>query len=133
VYQACVEAFYYMVGYAPAQTSVVSLGTGRFASWKDPRWLWPWLGWVLGELLRSPGEQQTELVQRHFSEVCFYRLDTELPRDIPLDGVGDIDTLRQYGERFAASVDWNAILSGTDMTYRVTAANTLWRQYRRPL
>ena len=67
VYQACVEAFVYTDDYRPEETTVVSLGTGHFLDRRRPSWIWAWLNWLLAELLRSPGEQQTELVHRHYS------------------------------------------------------------------
>ena len=41
VYQACVEAFHYSdpAVYRPAETVVVSLGTGRFVDGRRPRWI----------------------------------------------------------------------------------------------
>jgi uncharacterized protein len=139
VYQACVEAFYYTGQYRVEETTIVSLGTGRFVENQQPTWIGAWLEWVLAELLRSPGEQQTELVQRHFSPATFYRLDPDLKsldptleRAIPLDDVGSIGRLREYGERFAALIDWNAILDGTDTSFRIGPQNTLWLQYKRP-
>ena len=77
-----------------------------------PTWIVPWVQWVLGELLRSPGEQQTALVWRHSPQTPLYRLDMELPRDIPLDDVASCDSLRVMGERFASTVDWSPILLG---------------------
>ena len=132
VYQACVEAFHYTNAYVPADTLVVSLGTGKLLQRPRPRWLWTWLGWLLSELLRSPAEQQTELLHRHWPEARFYRLDLELEREIGLDAVGGIGALRAMGERLAASVDWSAILDGRDERYRVTDATTLPREYCRP-
>ena len=138
VYQACVEAFFYSPDYRPEETTVISLGTGRFTAPQHPTWIWSWLQWVLGELLRSPGEQQTELVRRHFRELVFYRLDPDLKsldptlkEDIPLDDVGSVDRLRDLGERFAAQIDWNALLAGTEQRFRVGDHNTLWYQYSR--
>jgi predicted acylesterase/phospholipase RssA len=130
-YQACVEAFEYTHAYDPASTIVVSLGTGTFRRRERPRWLWPWLGWLLSELLRSPAEQQTELVHRHYRLAAFYRLDVELARDIGLDTVGRLAELREHGERLAAALDWSAILDGSDDRFRVTEATTLPREYCR--
>jgi uncharacterized protein len=131
VYQACVEAFEYTDAYDPDDTLVVSLGTGKLLRRERPTWLWPWLGWLLAELLRSPAEQQTELVFRHWPHVPFYRLDVELEREIGLDAVSRIGELQAYGERLAGGVDWPAILDGTDTRYRVTEATTLPREYCR--
>ena len=131
VYQACVEAFHYTDAYEPADTLVVSLGTGKLLRRERPTWLWSWLGWLLSELLRSPAEQQTELVHRHWPESRFYRLDLELPDEIGLDAVDRVGELRALGERLAAAVDWPGILDGTDARYRVTDASTLPREYCR--
>jgi predicted acylesterase/phospholipase RssA len=130
-YQACVEAFDYADGYDPADTLVVSIGTGTFLRRARPTWLWPWLGWLLSELLRSPAEQQTELVHRHYPGTPFYRLDLELQREIGIDAVGSIGDLRASAERLASAVDWPAILDGRDERFRVTDSTTLPREYCR--
>ena len=132
VYQACVEAFDYTDRFEPSSTLVVSLGTGRFPERARPSWLWPWLGWLLSELLRSPAEQQTELVQRHWPETAFHRIDVELQRDIGLDAVDRVDELRAIGARLASTVDWTALLEGRDDRFRVTESRTLPRDYSRP-
>jgi hypothetical protein len=122
VYQACVEAFEYTGRYTPAATTVVSLGTGRFLDRTRPRWLWSWVEWVLGEMFRSPGEQQTELVQRHYGEAALYRIDARLPRDYSLDALGSrFDELEAIGRQLAALIDWPAILEGRETTFRVNA------------
>ena len=131
VYQACVEAFHYTDAYVPADTLVVSLGTGRLLQRPRPGWLWAWLGWLLSELLRSPAEQQTELVHRHWPEAAFHRIDLALEREIGLDAVDRVGELHALGERLAASVDWLAILDGRDTRYRVTDQTTLPREYCR--
>ena len=130
VYQACVEAFYYTADYTPEETITVSLGTGRFPYRKKPRWIGAWLEWVLNELLESPGEQQTEITQRHFPQMIFYRIDTELKKDIGLDDTHHIDELVEYGERLADTIDWDAILAGTATPSRIGPHNTLWEEYR---
>lgn len=138
VYQACVEAFFYSQGYDPSNTTIVSLGTGRFAVEKRPTWIWPWLDWLLVELLRSPGEQQTEIVQRHFDRTLLYRLDPDLKKldpalasGIGLDDINCIDLLLELGERFAAQVPWLQILAGVDETFRIGERNTEWFEYGR--
>jgi patatin-like phospholipase/acyl hydrolase len=131
VYQACVEAFSYD-DYLPADTVVVSLGTGRVLQRPRPGWLGAWLGWLLSELLRSPGEQQTELVHRHYPEARFYRVDVALEREIRLEEVSRIPALRAIGERLAASVEWDAILAGAADRRLVTDSPTLVREYAEP-
>lgn len=133
VYQACIEAFDYTPDYKPEETLTVSLGTGRFSHRKEPRWIGAWLEWVLAELLESPGEQQTEITQRHFPQMIFYRIDTELKENIGLDDTRRIDLLVKYGEELAQTIDWDAILTGTETRYRVGNTNTLWGQYKVPV
>jgi patatin-like phospholipase/acyl hydrolase len=130
VYQACIEAFDYTPDYMPEETITVSLGTGRFKHRKEPKWIGGWLEWVLAELLESPGEQQTEITQRHFPEMTFYRIDTELMENIGLDDANKIGRLVEYGERLAEKIDWNAILAGTETQFRIGSNNTLWEQYK---
>src|SRR5919198_58814 len=113
VYQACIEAFDYTPDYKPEETLTVSLGTGRFKHRKEPKWIGAWLEWVLAELLESPGEQQTEITQRLFPQMIFYRIDTELKENIGLDNPKWIKRLLEYGERLAETIDWEAILAGT--------------------
>jgi patatin-like phospholipase/acyl hydrolase len=141
VYQACVEAFFYTNDtnrYKPGETTTVSLGTGRYiAPTKQmPSWIGTWLEWVLGELLESPGEQQTEITWRHFvkeqpdqQKMNFYRIDTKLKENIALDDVGSVERLREYGEQLAELIDWEAILDGTDREFRVDYGNKRFSQY----
>jgi hypothetical protein len=131
VYQACVEAFLYSRGYEPASTVIVSLGTGQFFDRPRPTWLYSWLGWILAELLRSPGEQQTELVDRHFAEAAFYRIDVRLPREFGLDDARGIEELHAIGERLAAEIDWPAILRGEDRRWAVTRRRRRAEAYAR--
>lgn len=130
VYQACIEAFDFSAGYAPAETITVSLGTGRFKHRKEPRWIGAWLEWILAELLESPGEQQTEITQRQFPEMIFYRIDTELKENIGLDDSRKIERLLEYGEQLAELIDWEAILAGTEIRFRIGRTNTLWEHYK---
>jgi len=133
VYQACIEAFDYTPDYTPEETITVSLGTGRFKNRKEPKWIGRWLEWVMAELLESPGEQQTEITQRHFPQMAFYRIDTELKENIGLDDASRIGRLVEYGERLAAKIDWEAILAGTETRFRISGNNTLWEQYKVPV
>ena len=126
VYQACVEAFIYTDGYSEPDTIIVSMGTGQYLGRSRPRWIYSWLHWLLAELLRSPGEQQTALVDRHYPRATFYRIDVKLDRDLSLDDAGKMAALRDIGERLAARIDWQAVLAGTDTQWLVT------RHRRRP-
>jgi predicted acylesterase/phospholipase RssA len=142
-YQACVEAFDWTGGrYAPQETTVVSLGTGRYVEPNLPRagLIPPWRGirdwayWVLGALLDSPDEEQTELVHRNFhrpnlGRMFFYRLNPTLDEQIDLADAAEIPKLRRIGEAFALGIDWPAILAGTDEEFLVTDHKTRPYQY----
>lgn len=114
VYQACVEAFYYRPPgeYLARDSVVVSLGTGFYRADANPRTLFDWANWVVGELLRIPSEQQTELVQRHFDTLGMYRLNPPLTRDIGLDDLQAIPELVRIGHEAAAAIPWDDILHG---------------------
>ncbi|MCL4506274.1 MAG: patatin-like phospholipase family protein [Chloroflexi bacterium] len=114
VYQACVEAFYYTPAstYAPADTYVVSLGTGVMPNGGMPHNLIDWVNWVVGEFQDIPAEQQTELVMRHFQTAGTTRINPPLPRNIAMDDSSAVDELIRIGREFAAHLNWKAILEG---------------------
>lgn len=137
VYQACVEAFYYNDKYSPDDLIIISLGTGRFESTFKPGWIFAWLGWLLKELLHSTGEQQTEIVQRHFPKTAFYRLDPDLKMldptletEIKLDDASETDRLIKYGKKFALNINWEEILSGKETKFKIKENNTQWEDYK---
>lgn len=133
VYQACVEAFEFNAArYNQHNSIVVSLGTGRFLERTRPRWLPAWLFWIMSELLRSPGEQQTELVQRHYQHARFYRMDIALERDIALDSIKDLGELRRIAEKHVPELDWPAILAGEDSVLLVGPRRVRPKDYTRP-
>jgi|SRR5579862_9603045 len=109
VYQACVEAFQFD-NFPPADTLVVSLGTGFFKpDGTVPSGFLGWLKWTVAALLDAPEEQQPELVNRHYPGVMD-RHDWPLPSDIGQDETGSIDVLVKLGQTAAAGMDWKAIL-----------------------
>ena len=133
VYQACVEAFGYTDRYDAANSIVVSLGTGHFLDRPRPTWIYSWLHWLLAELLRSPGEQQTELVDRHFNAATFYRMDVRLERDFSIDDADDMVALLEVGERFAALIDWPAVLAGRAVEWLVSRRGRQPEKYAQPV
>ena len=110
VYQACVEAFCYSQGYTVAETTVVSLGTGRFVKQSDPHLVTQWLGWVIDTLLHAPGEQQTELVSRHYSDARLFRFDPALSAETGMDDLDAIRALEDTGLAFREQIDWTPVL-----------------------
>ena len=102
-------AFYYD-DFTPADTRVVSLGTGYFPPGnKVPPGLIGWLEWTVNALLDAPEDQQTEIVNRHFPGIL-KRFDWQLPKPIDMADTGSIQELEHFGNQVAAGMDWPAIL-----------------------
>jgi patatin-like phospholipase/acyl hydrolase len=109
VYQACVEAFDYDT-FVPAETKVVSLGTGFFPPGNAvPKGLLSWREWSVGALLDAPEDQQPEIVNRTWPGLM-QRFDWQLPEAIDMADTGKIGDLVQIGQKAAAAMDWNMIL-----------------------
>jgi patatin-like phospholipase/acyl hydrolase len=117
-YQACVEALDYTLPetYRPEATTVISLGTGYFNPVNAPGNIVAWATWILGELLRDPAEQQTQIIQRHYVPLGLiqHRLNPALPKDIGLDDVNAIPELIAIGATEAAKLDWRTLLSDSN-------------------
>ncbi len=115
-YQTCVEAFDYTPAgtYVPANTSVITLGTGFYPTRAKPANLLDWVRFIIGQLLDEPADQQTQLVQRHYAPqgTAVFRWNPELPREIGMDDVGAIPTLVAIGKELASTLDWHKILAG---------------------
>ena len=110
VYEACVEAFYFD-DFDPANTRVVSLGTGFYPTGSlVPSGLVGWLNWTVTTLLDAPEDQQTELVDRHWPGIM-QRFDWQMPQAVDLADTGNIDFLVEFGSKVAAQMDWKKILS----------------------
>jgi hypothetical protein len=113
VYQACVEAFEYD-DFTPANTQVVSLGTGYYPApnaVNPPRGFLPTLTWTIDSLLAAPHDQQTQIVNRHYPGIL-QRFDWALPVPVDMADTSAIPTLVTVGKAAAAQMDWGRILSG---------------------
>jgi hypothetical protein len=105
-----VEAFYYD-DFTPAETRVVSLGTGFFPPGdRVPSGLLGWLNWTVKTLLDAPEDQQVDIVNRHFPGVM-KRFDWNLPHAIDLADTGSIPDLVRIGRDAAAGLDWKSALT----------------------
>ena len=114
-YQMCVEAFDYMPPgtYTPANSMLVTLGTGHYPVIAQPANLIDWVRFVVGQLLEEPQNQQTQLVERHYvpQGMRIFRWNPALPREIELDQIHETDALVAIGRAAAAMLDWHKILS----------------------
>jgi hypothetical protein len=94
----------FCLGWDPAETTLISLGTGR-----APRTLplggadrlrpWQWLGPVLDAFGASAQDQQVHLVETFFGELDFRRFQVDLEAPIAMDDASALDLLESYGER----------------------------------
>jgi len=107
--QACVEAFRYDA-YDPADTRIVSLGTGFFPeSDQKPSGLIAEVGWVLDSLLNSPEDEQTFLVHNYYPGIM-QRFNWKLPEPIDMASVSSIPKLTEIGKGITRSMDWSKVL-----------------------
>lgn len=117
-YMACVESQERMPEgkYPPAQTTVVSLGTGFYKKVNAPGHLVDWALWVMGELLEEPAEQQTELINRHYKTLGMHtlRFNVDMGEEIGMDNIAAVPKLVEIGRKAAAQVDWNKELTALD-------------------
>lgn len=101
-YLAAYEA-QFCLHWDPAETTLISLGTGR-----DPhahnvnsvnRWpVWRWISPLLGAFLESANDQQVHLVDTFFRDLDFRRFQVDLRRPIAMDDPSAIAELTAYGE-----------------------------------
>jgi uncharacterized protein len=93
----------YCLGWDPAETTLISLGTGR-----DPHvinidrvnrwWVWQWLSPLLGAFMSSAADQQVHLVDTFFPELDFRRFQVDFDRPIAMDDPSAIPELTAYGD-----------------------------------
>ena len=87
----------------PAETTLVSLGTGRDPHFFDPAQAdhlrsWQWIVPILGAFLQSADDQQVQLVNTFFSRLDFRRFQVDLEEHIAMDDASKIPLLERYGE-----------------------------------
>jgi len=97
------------LGWDPAETTLISLGTGRppftFDPQKTPKlWAWDWIGKVLGIFQQSAYDQQVHLVETYFKDLDFRRFQIDLRENIEMDDVEQIDRLIAYGARLGRMI-----------------------------
>ena len=99
----------YVLNWDPAETTLISLGTGR-----DPGKLkegeadsyhaWNWIGPVLGAFLHSADDQQVSLVKTFFEQLDFRRFQVDLQQSIEMDDPKSIPALVAYGEEMGRMI-----------------------------
>lgn len=107
-YLAAYEA-QFVLGWDPAETTLISLGTGRDPHRLKPGqvkalWPWQWIGPVLGAFLRSADDQQVHLVDTFFEQLDFRRFQVDLREHIAMDDPGKIPELTVYGTELGQKI-----------------------------
>jgi predicted acylesterase/phospholipase RssA len=107
-YLAAYEA-QFNLGWDPAETTLISLGTGRGPYSFDPHkanhlWAWQWLSPVLDAFLQSAADQQVHLVNSLFSRLDFRRFQVDLAHPIGMDDVSMIPRLTVYGDELGRMI-----------------------------
>jgi hypothetical protein len=93
----------YVLDWNPAETTLISLGTGRDPHLLSPGqadsfWAWDWLDPALGAFLQSADDQQVHLVQTFFEDLDFRRFQVNLRQPIEMDDPSKVEVLSGYGE-----------------------------------
>ncbi len=93
----------------PAETTLISLGTGRDPYAHDVqkvnRWhVWEWLTPLLGAFMESAADQQVHLVDTFFKDLDFRRFQVDLERPIAMDEPAAIPELTAYGEELGRKI-----------------------------
>lgn len=106
----------YCLGWDPAETTLLSLGTGRDPHALDiervNRWhTWEWITPLLGAFLASADDQQVHLVDTFFQDLDFRRFQVDLQRPIAMDDPSAIPELTAYGDELGRKIiqdelDW---------------------------
>jgi len=106
----------------PAETTLISLGTGRDPPTVHPGdadrfWAWDWIGPVLGAFLQSADDQQVHLVRTFFEQLDFRRFQVDLREPIEMDDPSKIPELTAYGDELGRKI----LNDETDRALEITA------------
>jgi hypothetical protein len=106
----------FVLNWDPAETTLISLGTGRDPHAHDVeavnRWYpWEWISPILGAFMESANDQQVHLVDTFFDELDFRRFQVNLREPIAMDDPSAIPELTAYGDQLGRmiindTVDW---------------------------
>jgi hypothetical protein len=99
----------YCLRWNPAETTLISLGTGRSPQRFEPAqvermWPWEWLNPILGAFMGSADDQQVHLVNNFFPRLDFRRFQVDLNQPIGMDDVSKIPRLVVYGEQLGRKI-----------------------------
>ncbi len=92
----------FCLGWDPAETTLVSLGTGRTPDLLKPGqpdrlYSWDWTDPILEAFLNSASDQQVRLVHTFFKQLDFRRFQVDLRDNLEMDDISRIPDLIEYG------------------------------------
>lgn len=107
-YLAAYEA-QYCLNWDPAETTLISLGTGRNPHSIEPgqvnKWFaWEWIYPMLGAFLQSADDQQFGLTATFFQGLDFRRFQVDLMEPIGMENADKIPELAAYGEQMGHKI-----------------------------
>jgi len=107
-YVAAYEAVH-VLGWDSAETTLISLGTGREPHSLQPErikkfWPWHWISPVLGAFQESADDQQVHLVRTFFPALDFRRFQVDLDGAYPMDEPDKIPALSEFGDRLGRMI-----------------------------
>lgn len=111
VYEACVEAFDYdTFSPLPADTQVISLGTGWFPGPnKPPSGLLGTVEWATDTLVDTSEDWADAAVRRQWPGLMT-NINPQLPSNIGEDDLSAIPDLVDIGQELAATLDWTKLI-----------------------
>lgn len=107
-YLAAYEARF-VLDWDPAETTLISLGTGRDPHYLQPDqvksfFAWDWIQPILGAFMQSSDDQQIHLVDTFFTEIDFRRFQVDLEEPIGMDEAEKLEELTAYGEELGQKI-----------------------------
>jgi len=107
-YLAAYEARF-VLDWDPAETTLISLGTGRDPHHLQPDqvksfFAWDWIQPILGAFMQSSDDQQIHLVDTFFEEIDFRRFQVDLEEPIGMDEAEKMEELTAYGEELGQKI-----------------------------
>jgi hypothetical protein len=97
------------LGWDPAETTLLSFGTGRPPDLLKPGepqrlFAWEWIDPVLNAFLSSASDQQVLLVENFFKKLDFRRFQVNMRENIEMDDIKHIPELIEYGEQMGQMI-----------------------------
>ena len=93
----------------PAETTLISLGTGRAPSGlktgdADRFNTWDWIGPALGAFAHSADDQQVHLVDTFYDQLDFRRFQVDLRAPVDMDDANQAQLLSDYGDELGRKI-----------------------------